>query len=421
MDERNRNISDTFGKYNSTGYEVKNVSSSMWEPISAGKSSSSKPAQANKATASENSAVAKKGKAPSKSTKPAKKKPSSAKKDKTAGTLISEGKPDKKSKSAQKKVSAQTSQVKKAPVKKKAPLSRTPKGRDMRRNAREQQKHREELFKFRETYQNELKNQRNHDEISQLRNRSKRKKLKIKNALTIGAVLVFALVFILLYSYSRGALIETVIIDGASIYSAQEIQQAAGISAGKNMLSLREKKVRRDITKKLPYIKDVKMEYDLPDTLLLTVKETADKYVIATESGWLTLDSDGKVVADVKTEIVSGLFCAEGFDYQAFETGDDYEPQGVNTERYKILREMVTLFEKNEIVDTAVISLKNTEDVIVTIDGKIAVYFGDCKNLEEKVPYASGIIAQVREMGKKGYIDMRFDLGYFKPGSMTIQ
>ena len=93
----------------------------------------------------------------------------------------------------------------------------------------------------------------------------------------------------------------------------------------------------------------------------------------------------------------------------------------MNAERFKILEEMTRLFEKNEIVDSAVIRLDNTEDVVVTVDGEIAVYFGDCKDLEEKVPYASGIIAQVRDMGKKGYIDMRFDLGYFKPGSMTIQ
>ena len=408
LDERNRNISDTFGKYNNTAGEVKIVSSSMWEPISAGKSSSVQ-ATPSKKNPSQKSRASVPAKAPAKNSSAKKK--ASAKKDKTAGTLISQGKPDKKSKPAAKKKSQA----------KKAPASRTPKGRDMRKDAREQQKHREELFKFRETYQNELKNQRNHDEISQLRNQNKRKKLKIKNAVTIGLVLVFALVFIVIYCYSRGALIENVIIDGASVYSAQEIQQAAGITKGKNMLSLRESKVRRALTKQLPYIKDVSVEYDLPDTLVLTVKETYDKYVISTASGWLTLDSDGKVVSDTKTNITSGLFCAEGFDYQSFETGDTYKPEGMNAERFGILEEIATLFEKNEIVDTAVINLANIQDVVITVDGAIAVYLGDCKNLEEKIPYASGIIAQVRDMGKKGYIDMRFDLGYFKPGSMTIQ
>lgn len=416
MSEKNRNISDTFGKYNNAGSEVKNVSSSMWEPISTGKSTSSSSAPKKKDTAAK-AGTAEKRKMPQKKSSAAGKKSAGSKRDKTAGTLISEGKPPVKGRTAEKKTSSQ----KRKPAKKKTPPSRTPKGRDLRKDAREQQKHRDELFKFRETYQQELKNQRNHDEISQQHNRKKRKKLKIKNAVTIGAVLVFALIFIVLYSYSRGALIENIIIDGASIYSAEEIEQAAGISRGKNMLSLREKKVRRDITKKLPYIKDVTMEYDLPDTLLLTVKETADKYVISTDSGWLTLDRDGKVVSDTKSKITSGLFCAEGFDYQSFDTGDSYEPQGVNAERFKLLCELVTHFEASKIVDTAVIRLGNTEDVVAVVDEKIAVYFGDCKNLEEKVPYASKIIEQVRALGKKGYIDMRYEDGYFKPGSMTVQ
>lgn len=421
MDDRNRNISDTFGQYNNAG-EVKNVSSSMWEPISAGKSSASQPRQQNRSTAS----------AGGKNTS----KPSSAKKkasEQTRGrksasssrqSLISEGKPlQKKNKPSSEtgKKNSNPKQSKKNTAAKKPAQSRTPVGRDMRDDSRQQQKHREELFKSREDYQRQAKSGKSHDEISRSRNKNKRKKLKIKNAVTIGAVLLFGIVFIVLYSYSRGALVENIIIDGGSVYSAEEIYQAAGISKGKNMLSLREKKVKRDITRKLPYIKDVKMNFDLPDTVILTVKGTSDKYVISGTNAWLTLDTDGKVVSDKKQKLKSGLFRAEGFDEQFFEQGDTYKPEGANKERYKLMEKIVTLYEKSEVVDSAVINLQNTSDVSVIIDEKIAVYFGDCDNLEEKIPYSSGIIQQVRAAGTSGYIDMRFDLGYFKSGSMTIQ
>lgn len=427
MDEKNKNISETFGKYNNGTDELRNVSSSMWEPISAGRSS----APASGKTPQKKSAPSA-GKGKSSAASGRKKTPSGQKQKKTSaqkGGLISEGRPgDKKKASGKKqpvgktqsaKEAVKTPSKKKSPPKKKTPPSRTPKGRDMRKDAKEQQKHREELFRSREDYQNKLKNQLNHDEISQLRNEDKRKKNVRSNAVTVGSVLLFALIFILIYCYSRGALIENVIIDGNTIYTAQEIQQAAGISAGRNMLSLREKRVRKDITSKLPYIKDVSMKYDLPDTLILTVSGTSDKYVIACQDKWLTLDSDGKIVSDVKGELKSGLYRADGFDYQPAGAGDVYRPEGMNEERFNLLKQFVALFEKDGIVESAVIDLKNTENVIVTIDGKIAVYFGDCKNLEEKVPYASLIIDEVR--GQKGYIDMRFDPGAFKPGSMTIQ
>ncbi len=421
MDDRNRNISDTFGQYNNAG-QIKNVSSSMWEPISAGRSTSDKPRTQNRASAPQggkNSQKASSGKKnASNKTKSKKSAPASRER------LISEGKPSQQknaSKSKTSKQSSKPSQNKKNTSAKKPPRSRTPVGKDLREDVRQQQKHREELFKSREDYQRQAKSGKSHDEISRSRNKNKRKKLIIKNAVTVGSVLLFALVFIMVYCYSRGALIENIIIDGSSIYSAEEIYQAAGISKGKNMLSLREKKVEREITRKLPYIKEVKMDFDLPDTVILTVRGTSDKYVITGTTTWLTIDTDGKVVSDKKQKLKEGMFRVDGFDEQFFEQGDKYVPEGGNKQRYKLMEKIVSLYEKSDVVDSAVINLQNTSDVSVIVDDKIAVYFGDCDNLEEKIPYSSGIIQQVKAAGQSGYIDMRFDLGYFKPGSMTIQ
>ena len=423
MDDRNRNISDTFGQYNNAG-EVKNVSSSMWEPISAGRSTANgQKTNKNSPPPTKTAKGKNSGNGPKKTGRQAKGKKSSS--SFTQG-LISEGQPGKAKNKTREKSQTNNQPAKKPQQNKKSnqtkkPQSRTPAGRDMREDARQQQKHREELFRSREDYQRQKKDGRSPDEISRSRNKNKRKKLKIKNAVTIGAVLLFGIVMIIGYCYSRGALVENIIIDGVSIYTPEEIHQAAGISKGKTMLSLREKKVRRDITRKLPYIKDVKMDFDLPDTVILTVKGTFDKYVITGTTGWLTLDSDGKVVSDKKQKLSEGMFRVDGFDQQFFEQGDTYEPEGGNKQRYKLMEKIVSLYEKNGVVKSATINLQNPSDVSVVIDDKVTVYFGDCDNLEEKIPYSSGIIQQVRAAGKSGYIDMRFDLGYFKPGSMTIQ
>lgn len=430
MDEKNRNISDTFGKYNNSVGEIKNVSSKDWVPISTGNYNE----HGNAAGGKKATPGSKQNKKNVASKNPQKSKNSSGKGAKERG-FISEGKPvsqtgktagkaqpeksQNKNTSSGKKKSSSSSKKQTAP-KEKHP-SRTPVGRDMREDAKKQQKHREELFKSREDYERQTKDGMSHDEISRSRNRKKRKKLRVKNAVTAGAVLLFALIFIAVYCYSRGALIETIIIDGGSIYTAEEIYQAAGISKGKNMLSLREKKVRRDVTTKLPYIKDVQLDFDLPDTVILTIKATSDKYVITGTGNWLTLDTDGKVVSESKQKIKDGMFRVDGFDSQLFSTGDTYVPEGTNQERYKLTKKIVALFEKSGVVKSAVINVKNTEDVCVIYNEKVAVYLGDCKNLEEKIPYASGIIAEVTAAGKTGYIDMRFDLGFFKPGSMTIE
>lgn len=406
MDKRNENISGTFGKYNSAD-EFNSVSSKKWQPISEGRSeaaqSTSQPQQARGSSSN---------------------KKSGSKKGAAGHSLISQGNPAERQSPAPEKraaprAAADKKPQSKPPVKKSAP-SRTPKGRDLRKDAREQQKHREEQFKVRENYNEQLKNQRNHDEISQQINKGKRTKYALKTGAKVGLAVFFAVLIVVGYALNRGALIETVIIEGNTVYAEEEIQQVAGVRPGKSLLLLREGRVRRVLTKKLPYITEVVMQRDFPNTVTLTLTTTTDRYVISGQSGGFTLDGNRKVVSEGAVEEKDGVYIAEGFDPQKAQAGDIYEPEGVNAVRFELLQKLAELFEKSGVVKTAVIELADTENVRVVVDGKIAVYFADCKNLEERVPFACSIIVDVRKAGKSGYIDMTNENGYFNSDSMTM-
>lgn len=434
MEEKNSNIFDVLGKYNTNGGEVRNVSSSDWTPISAGgynrqaqTSDAAKRQSAQKKPQSGSKGASKKSASSSKGTDKNKK---SSSKSADERRFISDGTPsekkssqNKKGTSSSKKSSAakKNSSSAKGTQKKSQPVSRTPSGRDMREDAKQKQKHREDLLRSREDYRRRSREGENHDEISRDRNANKRRKMALKNAAPIAAVVAFVLFFMGIYCYNRGALIETIIIEGSSIYTADEIFEAAGVLKGKNMLSLRESKVKKDLTTKLPYIKDVKLERKLPDTVTLTIKSTADKYIISGDTLSLTLDTDGKVVSTMKQPLSEGLYRIDGFEYQDYSEGDTYKPNESNKERYELMQKIVAGFDRSGVVSSAVIELRDTENVRVIYKDRIAVYLGDCKNLEEQIPYASGIIAQVDARGLGGYIDMRFEPAPFMPGGMEIQ
>lgn len=424
MDEKNRNISDTFGKYNNSTGKVKNVSSSDWTPISAAGVYESASAVSEKK--SRQSQANQQKKKPDRTRQPSDKKASSKGKgnSKKQG-LISEGNPSEK-KNQKKQTSVPAKNKGAAAEKNKTPsqkssASRTPAGRDTRADDRKQQKDRENRNKSDANYKMHSGSGKNHDEISRDLNAGKRKKNAIKNAVLIVAVLVFAGFFIGVFCYNHGGLIENIIIEGNKVYTDQQICQAAGISQGKNMLSLREGKIKRSVTKQLPYIKDVVLERQLPDTVILKIKTTVDKYIIASGSGTYTLDSDGKVVSDKKRAVEKGLYYVEGFESQEFSEGDEFEPIEANEERFRLMKEIVTLFEKGGVVDSAVIKLQNTEDVRVIYKDKIAVHLGNCEDLENDIPHASGIVERVAASGKSGYIDMRYDPAPFMPGSIETE
>ena len=429
MEEKNSNIFDALGKYNTNGGEVRNVSSSDWTPISAGPynrqaqtSDVAKRQSAQKKSQGGSKGASKKSASSSKGTGKNKKAASSKSADERR--FISEGTSSQKKTSQSQKTSSSKQKVSsssKASDTKKRTASRTPSGRDMREDAKQKQKHREDLLKSREDYRRRSREGENHDEISRDRNANKRRKMALKNAAPIAVVIAFVLFFMGIYCYNRGALIENIIIDGSSIYTAEEIYEAAGVLRGKNMLSLRESKVKKDLTRKLPYIKDVQLERELPDTVILTVRSTEDKYIISGDTQSLTLDTDGKVVSTMKQSLAEGLYRVDGFEYQDYSEGDTYKPNESNKQRYELMEKIVAGFDRSGVVNSAVIELRDTENVRVIYKGKIAVYLGDCKNLEEQIPYASGIIAQVDAKGLGGYIDMRFEPAPFMPGSMEIQ
>lgn len=425
MDEKNRNISDTFGKYNNSTGKVKDVSSSDWTPISSGGVSQSGFAASEKKP--QRPQTANQEKKPDRTRQPSGKKAASKGKADKKQSLISEGKPSGKKKQEKKNPDTPKNKSKTAADKKnqsaskKSSAGRTPSGRDTREDARKQQKDRENRYKSDASYRMHSDNGKNHDEISRDLNAGKRKKNAIKNAVMIIAVLVFAGLFIAVFCYNHGGLIENIVIEGNKVYTDQQICQAAGISQGQNMLSLREGKVRRAVTKQLPYVKDVVLERQLPDTVILKIKITVDKYILACGTGTYTLDSDGKVVSDKKRSLEKGLYYIEGFGTQEISVGDDFEPIEENKERFRLMKEIVTLFEKGGVVDSAVIKLQNTEDVRVIYKDKIAVYLGNCEDLEQDIPHASGIVEKVAAAGKSGYIDMRYDPAPFMPGSIETE
>ena len=439
--DKNNGKNNVFGD-NGRVNELRNISSSDWAPISAGRTAGEQIRPPKKPAAQKTSQASADNRRTAEKGKNTKKASATAGKGKTEyEPLISAGRPvaaknkanantntntnTRKSQPGQKGKAPQGSQKPKQTQKKQStqkPPSRTPKGRDMRRDAREEQEYNDELTRGYDDYSDQLGLQRNHEEISQEKNKGKQKlmlKKSVASALKIGAV---ALILIFLCVYNFGAITRTVIINGSNPYTDEQIQEAAGVFTGRSMFYLREKKVYRKLTKNLPYIKSVTLERDIPDTVILTVQETTAKYMITLQGKWLTLDPDGKIVSDTDNQVPDGLYRMEGFDSQLCAPGDIFVPEGENAERYAFMQQIVPILEKYKVFNKSVVNLQNMQDITITVDGRYRAYMGDCEyDLEYKIKYLSEILKEAKAIGKTGYINLRYDVGYFKPGSMEIR
>ena len=95
--------------------------------------------------------------------------------------------------------------------------------------------------------------------------------------------------------------VETVEVTGNSRYSAQEIQDACGVSLGDNLYLLSKPDMVARLHRQLPYIDEVRITRRLPDTLCVQVTEFTTVYAVEQEGTVWLLTSGGKIVETISS------------------------------------------------------------------------------------------------------------------------
>ena len=90
--------------------------------------------------------------------------------------------------------------------------------------------------------------------------------------------------------------VESVEVTGNSRYSAQEIQDACGVSLGDNLYLLSKPDMVQRLHQRLPYIDEVRITRRLPNTLCVQVTEFTTVYAVEQEGTVWLLTSGGKIV-----------------------------------------------------------------------------------------------------------------------------
>mgnify|MGYP004594598253 FL=1 len=90
--------------------------------------------------------------------------------------------------------------------------------------------------------------------------------------------------------------VESVEVTGNSRYSAQEIQDACGVSLGDNLYLLSKPDMVQKLHQQLPYIDEVRITRRLPNTLCVQVTEFSTVYAVEQEGTVWLLTSGGKIV-----------------------------------------------------------------------------------------------------------------------------
>jgi len=86
------------------------------------------------------------------------------------------------------------------------------------------------------------------------------------------------------------------VIDGASVYTAEEVVDASGLSLGDNLLFINAQNASQSIRDTLPFVNTVHITRKLPDTVHIEITESVAVAYIFFAGEYYIIDSSGRVL-----------------------------------------------------------------------------------------------------------------------------
>ena len=245
------------------------------------------------------------------------------------------------------------------------------------------------------------------------------------------SVLVALLVVLVLMAFLR---VRNVSVVGNSMYTQTEIQEASGITQGSALLLVNKTTAASRIRAQLPYIDEVRVGINLPDTVKIEVVELETAFAVAADDGsyWL-INSEGRLIEQITAKAASDYLKLDGVRIRSTsagdpaqaveapaeepsddeeETGDDEAdegpPEAPASERLDVALQIVRqLGAGEEIREITSVDVTSIYDLQIWYRTRFQVKLGGVSELSYKLDYMLAAISQL-ESYQTGVLDLTF-------------
>ena len=253
------------------------------------------------------------------------------------------------------------------------------------------------------------------------------------NKLLLQLTMVIAVVLAVVIGLSVFFKVDRVVVYGNNAYSAWTIQEASGIEGGENLLSFGRTRACGKIITALPYVKNVRIGINLPDTVNIYIEEYDVSYAVESSDGiWWLMTSGGKIteqinksaassytkITGVKLDgpIVGSQAIAKEAPVQETEAEDDTlqteETTPVVTvtanDRLQAALLILDSLELNDIVgEVSSINVSSLFNLELQYGQRYQVKLGDTSDMDYKISMMKKAVAQLNDY-QTGILDVSF-------------
>lgn len=246
---------------------------------------------------------------------------------------------------------------------------------------------------------------------------AKRRKNRIKRILTGLFFFIFLAAVAVTLCFTVFFKVSVITVEGETQYSAEEIIKSSAIKQGESLFGFSAQEVSSSITQSLPYIGKATVKRSIPDTVTIVVESAEPSCAMKTDTGYILLDKDQKVLE--KTDKVDSSIPVIALS--GVEKADVGFPIKLkDTQVMSSFSLVVTSAEKAGLNVTSYDLSDSSNIKIICENGEVTLKLGkvSADTIYRKLLLASEAIKKEKENGNsvKGTFDLTYDgKAYFSP------
>ncbi len=207
---------------------------------------------------------------------------------------------------------------------------------------------------------------------------------------SIFIVLAIILIACLVFFFN----IETIQIEGVTLYGDEQIQIVGGVQSGQNLIRLDTDVVEERLKNNLVYIEDVKVQQKLPSTLVITCTEAEKAVDIEDNGSYYVVSSSGRVL-EQSAKPTGKIPVIKGFELKSKTPGEELASK--DSLKTDILSQLLAGIQDNHYKRITNIDMSDRSDIKILYDERIEIRLGSSVDIESKLTQIKAVIDRQRE------------------------
>lgn len=225
------------------------------------------------------------------------------------------------------------------------------------------------------------------------------KKKGIDQKVVISGVLIVVVFACVLFSPVFA--VKEIKAEGARHFTTSELCDLIGLSNGDNLFLFSKSRAEKTLEESA-YIADAKLSAQLPDTMVIQVKERKVRGYVPYMGSYLYIDEEGRVL-EVQDAYHEALPLVKGLSFSSFTEGEIIPVE--NPEALDVVLRISQMMEKYELLDLVVeIDVSNPEDIYAYVN-QVQIHLGNMENGDMKIKYMAEIMKTIPKEDR-GILDL---------------